>query len=50
MDKLIRDQDTDEENNNEGAMMDMDESSQIEIIGQEFWNDFGDLLEDEDLT
>lgn len=50
MDRLDRDQDTDEEVMNEGAQMDIDDGVQIEITGQGFWNDFGDLLDEDDLT
>lgn len=50
MERLAKDQDTDEEINVEGAPMDLDEGLPIEITGQGFWNDFGDLLDDEDFT
>lgn len=48
MDREVREQDTDEENANEGIRMDLDEVINVEIISKDFWNDFGDLLDDED--
>ena len=50
MERANKDQDTDEEIGNDGNQMDLDENFHFEVIGQGFWNDFGDLLDDEDLT
>lgn len=50
MDKSGKDQDTDEEMMIEGMPMDLDEGTQIDVITTNFWNEFGDLLDDDDLT
>ena len=50
MDRIARDQDTDEEFQNENNQMDLDDNVRFEVIDQGFWNDFGDLLDEDDLT
>lgn len=50
MDRENKENDTDEDNMNEGDHMGVDEVVKVEVIGNDFWNDFGELLDDEDLN
>jgi len=48
MDRQPGGQDTDDELGEMNVPMEVDSHGHAEVIGQGFWNDFGDLLDDED--